>query len=117
MMTLLLLAAIVSFVATPAFVIGRRRGLQNPWAAFIPFVGIWIVLFESIGRSGWFALLVFIPTAGPLALLIWTAVQVPAHHGRSRWWTLGMIVPGVNVIAYWFYAFTLPRNDLALAGS
>jgi hypothetical protein len=42
-------------------------------------------------------------------------VQVPAHHGRSRWWTLGFITPGVNVIAYWFYAFTLPRNDLALA--
>ena len=111
MMTLLLLAAIVFFVATPAFVIGRRRGLQNPWAAFIPFVGIWIVLFESIGRSGWFAALVFIPTVGPFAVLIWTAVQVPAHHGRSRWWTLPFIIPGVNLVGYWFYAFTLPRSE------
>jgi len=117
METVLLLAAILAVVATPVFVIGRRRGLRNSWAAFVPLLGIWIVLFESIGRSGWFALLVFIPTAGPLALLIWTAVQVPAHHGRSRWWTLGFIIPGVNVIAYWFYAFTLPRNDLAVASS
>ena len=111
----LLLVALLAVVATPIFVIGRRRGQRNSWAAFIPFLGIWIVLCESIGRSGYFALLALIPTFGPLALLIWTAVQVPAHHGRSRWWTLGLIIPGVNVIAYWFYAFTLPRNDLALS--
>ena len=34
------------------------------------------------------ALLVFIPTVGPLVALVWTAVQLPGHHGRSRWWTL-----------------------------
>lgn len=115
MMVLLVLAVIVFFVATPAYVIGRRRELQNPWAAFIPFLGIWIVLFESMGRSGWFSALVFIPTIGPLVVLIWTAVQVPPHHGRSRWWTLGFIVPGVNLVAYWFYAFTLPPKELAFA--
>jgi Family of unknown function (DUF5684) len=112
---LLVVVAIFLVLSTPIFVIGRRRGLQNAWAAFIPLLGIWIVLFESIGRSGWFSLLVFIPTAGPLALLIWTAVELPAHHGRSRWWTLALIVPGVNLLGYWFYAFTLPRNDLSFA--
>jgi hypothetical protein len=111
----LLFVAVFCAIVTPVFVIGRRRGQPNAWAAFVPLLGLWIVLCESMGRSGWFALLVFIPTAGPLALLVWTAVQVPAHHGRSRWWTLAFIVPGVNLIGYWFYAFTLPRTNLAFA--
>jgi hypothetical protein len=34
---------------------------------------------------------------------------------RSRWWTLLLIIPGVNLLAYWFYAFTLPRNDVSFA--
>jgi Family of unknown function (DUF5684) len=115
METLLFVVAIFLVAGLPVFVIGRRRGIQNAWAAFVPLLGIW-VLFESIGRSGWFALLVFIPTAGPLVLLIWTAVELPVHHGRSRWWTLALILPGVNLLGYWFYAFTLPpRDELAFA--
>lgn len=93
----------------PIYVIGRRCGLRNPWAAFIPLLGPWIVLFEAIGRSGWFSLLAFIPNVGALVVLIWTAVELPAKHSRTRWWTLPFIIPGVNLIAYWFYAFTLPR--------
>jgi Family of unknown function (DUF5684) len=99
--------------SVPVYVIGRRRGLKNPWAAFVPLLGVSIVLLEATGRSGWLALLVFVPYAGALVLLLWTAVKLPAHHGRSRWWTLGLLVPSVNVLAYWFYAFTLPRNDYA----
>lgn len=115
MFFVLLIVAAFCLVVTPVFVIGRRRGLRNPWAAFVPLLGVWIVLCESMGRSGWFSLLVFIPTVGPLALLVWTAVRVPPHHGRSRWWTLAFIVPGLNLIGYWFYAFTLPRNEPAFA--
>jgi hypothetical protein len=95
----------------PVFVIGKRRGLKNSWAAFIPLLGAWIVLFESIGRSGWLALMVFVPTVGPLVALIWTAVEMPSRHDRSQWWTLVLLIPGVNLIGYWFYAFTLPRDD------
>jgi hypothetical protein len=95
----------------PVFVIGRRRGLKNSWAAFISLLGPWIVLFESIGRSGWLALMVFVPTVGPLVALIWTAVEMPSRHDRSRWWTLVLLIPGLNLIGYWFYAFTLPRDD------
>jgi hypothetical protein len=112
---LLAVLAIFFVLALPFYVLGRRRGVQNAWAAFVPLLGIWIVLLESMGRSGWLSLLVFIPTLGPLALLIWTAFQVPAHHGRSRWWTLPLIVPAVNLVAYWFYAFTLPKDEPALA--
>lgn len=115
-LVLVLLVGVFCAVVFPVFVIGRRQGLRNAWAAFIPVLGVWIVLFESIGRSGWFALLVFIPTVGPLLLFVWTAVELPAHHSRSRWWTLALLIPGVNLIAYWFYAFTLPpHHDFSFA--
>lgn len=114
-LTVLLVIAAFCALVTPVFVIGRRRGLRNPWVAFVPFLGVWIVLCESIGRSGWFALLAFIPTVGPLTLLVWTAVAVPARHSRTRWWTLAFLIPGVNLIGYWFYAFTLPRDNLSYA--
>ena len=114
-LTLVLLVAVFVALTFPVFVLGRRRGLKNPWAAFVPFLGVWIVLCESIGRSGWFSLLVFVPSVGPIALLLWTAVEMPRRHGRSRWWTLALLIPGVNLVVYWFYAFTLPSADLAVA--
>lgn len=109
----LLAAALAAFVVLvfPVFVIGRRLGLKNSWAAFIPLLGPWIVLFESVGRTGWLSLMVFIPTVGPLVAAIWTAVEMPPRHARSRWWTLVLLIPGVNLVGYWFYAFTLAREE------
>jgi hypothetical protein len=68
-----------------------------------------------IGKSGWYSLLAFVPYVGGLVLLLWTAVELPAQHSRSRWWTLLLLIPGVNLVANWFYAFTLPRNDVSFA--
>jgi hypothetical protein len=34
------------------FVVGQRRGVDSPGIAFVPFVGAWIVILRSIGRSG-----------------------------------------------------------------
>lgn len=107
---LLLVALFFVVLGFPVFVIGQRRGIRNAWVAFVPFLGIWIVLFEAVGKSGWYSLLAFIPYVGGLILLLWTAVELPSHHGRSRWWTVVLMIPGVNLIGYWFYAFTLPRN-------
>jgi Family of unknown function (DUF5684) len=98
-------------ITTPFYILGRRRGVEHAWAAFLPIFGIAIVLFESIGKSGWLSLLVLVPTVGGLVVWIWTAVEVPAHHGRSRWWILALIVPFVSFIGYWFYALTLPHEQ------
>jgi hypothetical protein len=112
---LLVLVAIACVLGVPVYVLGRRRGVEHAWLAFIPILGVAAVLFESIGRSGWYAFLAFIPTIGPLVIYVWTAVEVPEKHGRSRWWTAALIVPGPNVIGYWIYAFTLPRHEPDLA--
>jgi hypothetical protein len=60
---LVFLAAGWFLITTPFYILGRRRGLDHPWVAF-PLLGIAIVLFESIGKSGWLGLLVFVPTVG-----------------------------------------------------
>ena len=56
----LLLLSVV-FVGVPAFVVGQRRGVEAPGIAFVPYVGAWIVILRSIGRSGWLAVLALIP--------------------------------------------------------
>jgi uncharacterized membrane protein YhaH (DUF805 family) len=112
---ILLVVAVFIALVFPVFVIGRRRDLRNPWVAFIPLLGVWIVLFEAVDKSGWYSLLAFVPYVGTLVLLIWTAVELPSNHGRSRWWTLLLMIPGVNLVGYWFYAFTLPRKNVSFA--
>ena len=94
----------------PGYVLAKRRGVRNPAVAFVPFVGLWIVLFESIGRSGWLGLLAFVPYVGLLVLPIWIGIELPAHHGRTRWWTAILVIPVLNLAGYWVYAFTLPEN-------
>jgi hypothetical protein len=94
----------------PGYVLAKRRGLRNPLVAFVPFVGLWIVLFESIGRSGWLGLLAFVPYVGLLVLPLWTGIEMPAHHGRTRWWTAILAIPVLNLVGYWVYAFTLPKH-------
>ena len=109
LMVIVVVALILCITGVPGYVIAQRRGIGNPWMAFIPMLGLWIVVFESLGRSGLLALLMlFQPIA--LVFMIWTAIEVPPRHGRSRWWTAALFIPGLNLIAYWVYAFTLPRQ-------
>lgn len=107
---ILFFGTLLAIVGVPGYVLAKRRGLRNPIVAFVPFVGLWIVLFESIGRSGWLALLGFIPYLGWLLVPVWTGIELPAHHGRSRWWTAVLAVPFLNLVGYWVYAFTLPKH-------
>jgi hypothetical protein len=89
----------------PAFVIGRRLAVIHPGEAFIPAVGPSIVLLHSIRRSGWLCLLGLIPLVS-LVFYIWLACVIPGEHGRTKWWILAFLIPGVNIVAYYVYAFT-----------
>ena len=105
---LLFMIALYVLLLWPVYVIGQRTGVKSPGVAFVPLLGAAIVFMESMGRSGWLSLIAFVPYVGPLVLLVWIAVEVPMRHERSGWWTLGLMVPPVNLVTYWFYAFTLP---------
>jgi hypothetical protein len=105
----LVFAAAVAVCGIPGYVIAARSGVSSPAVAFVPFLGLWIALFESMRRSGWLALLVLVPTVGAVAVLVWTAAELPRGHGRSQWWTLPLVIPGLNLVGYWIYAFTLPK--------
>jgi len=77
--------------------------------AFVPFLGLWIVLSRSVERSGWMALWTLVPIAA-FIFVIWMAFVLPSDHGRSRWWTAALLIPLVNLVGYWAYAFTMPRQ-------
>ena len=103
--------------AIPAYVAGRRLGVGHPGVAFVPVVGPVIVALHTIRRSGWLCLLGLIPIAS-FFFFIWLAWIVPGEHGRTQWWTLAFLIPGVNLVAFYVYAFTLaqpsgPRIALA----
>ena len=57
------------------------------------------------------SLIVLLPFVGLLVASIWMGVEVPTHHRRSPRWSALLVVPVVNYVGYWFYAFTLPRQD------
>lgn len=65
---------------------------------------------HSIRRTGWLCLLGFVPLAS-FVFYIWLAWTVPGEHGRTQWWTLWFLLPGVNLIAFYAYAFTFPQPD------
>jgi hypothetical protein len=112
-----LIVAATVLVGTPGYVIAQRRGLPNPWIAFVPLVGLLIILLESAGQRGWLALAALIPLIGTV-IWLWLAFAIPPAHGRRRWWTLALLVPGVGIVGYWLYAFSLPRQrELELAGA
>ena len=103
---LILLAGAYLLFVLPAYTVADRIGTGRAWIALIPFVGVWIVLFESLRRSGWWALITLIPYLN-LVALVWVSVELPLAHKRSPWWILAFFIPGVNFIAYYAYAFTL----------
>lgn len=102
----LLVVAIGIPVGIPAYVVGLRRDVPLPGLAFIPLIGPWIAMLRSIGTSAWAALLVFVPLVS-IVFGIWMAFTVPSRHGRSALWGIWFIVPLLNIVGFWFYAFTL----------
>jgi hypothetical protein len=110
---LLLIIAVVFLPAIPGYVLAKRRGLGAPAVAVIPFVGLWIVVFRSIGWTGWslgvlIAAVVVTPYVG-LVITGWAGVRAPRVHRRNRWWGALLAVPLLNLLGYWIYAFTLPK--------
>lgn len=101
-------------LSVPAYVVGKRRGVTSAAVAFVPFVGPWIVILWSIERSGWLVLLILIPVVNVI-FAIRVALAVPSEHGRTRWWALGFLIPNVNLVANWVYAFTLETDTPAAA--
>jgi hypothetical protein len=96
--------------SVPAFVIGRRLGVVHAGEAFIPIVGPYIVLLHSIERSGWLCILGLIPFVS-LIFYIWLVCVIPGDHHRTRWWILPFLIPLVNFVAYYVYAFTLEPSE------
>jgi hypothetical protein len=115
LLLLLLLVILFLLQAIPGYTLAKRRGVRGAGLAFVPLVGFWIVVFRSIGTGRWLSVLVgvvfvVLPIVG-FACAVWAGIQVPVVHRRSRWWTAALAVPGVNLVGYCVYAFTLPTLE------
>jgi hypothetical protein len=99
-------------LSVPAYVVGQRRGVTSAGVAFVPIVGPWIVILWSIERSGWHVLLIAVPLVNVI-FAVRVALAVPSEHGRTRWWALPFLIPNVNLVAQWIYAFTLETDTPA----
>jgi hypothetical protein len=91
-------------LVVPPYIIGTRRRVAQPWLSFIPF-GLWIVLLRSVGTSGWFTLLLFLPTVGGLVVWLYLVFTMPSRQQRTGWWTVAFIF--LPIASYWAYALTL----------
>ena len=115
-LAVLFIVALFLVIAVPAYVVGRRCGLNSPGVAFIPLVGPTIVILWSIQRSGWLSILGLIPLV-TIIFHIWLVITVPGEHERTRWWALPFLIPLVNVIAFYVYAFTLEYETPSYAAA
>jgi membrane associated rhomboid family serine protease len=107
---LVVIVLLVPFMGWPTYVIGERLDVANPKLAFIPLVGPYIVIWRSIGSSGLKVLFLWIPVVN-LAMLIYLAYTVPTRHGRSQAWTLWFVIPLLNIVGFWVYAYTLTPSS------
>ena len=112
----LLLVATWIPLGIPAYVVCSRRSVSLPGLAFIPFVGPWIAVLRSIGTTAWASLLALVPVVS-IVFGIWLAFAIPARHGRSALWGIWFILPLANIVGFWVYAFTLPRQPLLPLGA
>jgi hypothetical protein len=104
---------VVAYVvlAIPAYILAQRLGLAEAWAAFIPLFGVTIVVLRAIDRTAWFSLITIVPLVN-VVFSIWLFVTMPAHHGRTRWWALALLIPFIGLL---WYALTLPERSQTTA--
>jgi hypothetical protein len=107
---------LVVLIGIPAFVLGERRGVSSPGWAFVPVVGAWIVVLRSFNRPGGMCLLSLVPIIG-VGFAIWVAFVMPSEHGRTKWWALPLLLPLVQIVAFYVYAFTLEDRRAAVPAS
>ena len=82
---LVVFIAIFAVLGVPSYVIGKRRGVKDAWAAFIPLAGPTLVLLWSIEKPGWMVILGLVPIVN-IAFGLWLLFTVPVTHGRTAWW-------------------------------
>jgi hypothetical protein len=106
-MGIVVLVVVIALIGLPAYIVGKRCDVLQPWVAFVPFVGYWIVLLRAVWTSAWWTLVALTPAG--IFLYVWLAFVMPIRHYRSGWWTAALIF--LPVIGLYWYALTLqPRQ-------
>ena len=74
-MGIVVLVVAIALIGLPAFIVGKRCDVLQPWIAFVPFVGYWIVLLRAVWTSAWWTLVALTPAG--IFLYVWLAFVMP----------------------------------------
>jgi hypothetical protein len=97
----LLLWAFVSFCFQT---IANKTGTPNAWFAWIPILNI-VLMLQVAKKPVWWFILFFVPLVNfIIAILMW--IGVCEARGKSGLLTIALIIPGVNLFAFAYLAFS-----------
>jgi len=85
----------------PLMMISNKFG-DAQWRAWVPVVNVFL-LVKLADLPLWIALLVFVPLFAPFAL-VYICMELCLILRLSRWWGVFIVVPGLNVLLFWFLA-------------
>jgi Family of unknown function (DUF5684) len=88
-------------ICIPLYVIFKKAGRDDAWAAFIPIYSFYVLL-KVVGRPGWWLILLLIPIVD-FIILIMVYNDLSKSFGHGVGFTLGLIF--LSVIFYLILAF------------
>jgi hypothetical protein len=100
-------------ICIPLFVIFKKAGRDDAWAAFIPIYSFYVLL-KVVGRPGWWLILLLIPIVNfIIVIVVYNDLSKSFGHGVG--FTLGLIF--LSVIFYLILAFGSSRYRGPAAGT
>ncbi len=94
----------------PVYMIARRLGHGLPWAAFIPFVNVWL-LCELADREWYWVIGLLFPIVG-LLLLALLMMDIAKQMDQPEWIGGLVILPVVNLLMLYYLAFCPEQETL-----
>ena len=102
------------FVAVALIFISKKTNTDKGWLGFIPFANFylmtkitktspWLALIPAIGMPVWLVV-PYVGFIGFLAIaiwMIWMEVKLCKARGKSGWFVLLNLIPGLGFFAFW----------------
>lgn len=100
---LLFVVVIYVYYAVAFQRMARKLNVPDDWFAWIPVLNL-VLLLRIANRPLWWILLLFIPLVQVVvSIIIW--MDVAKGMGKSEWWGVLMVFPGVNLVVMGYLAF------------
>ncbi|MCU0770846.1 MAG: DUF5684 domain-containing protein [Verrucomicrobia bacterium] len=103
-----ILLAIHLFFSFCLKLIVEKTGNEPGFMVWLPVFQVFPML-RAAGMSGWWVLGMLIPLVNIIVQILW-CVKIVQARGKSFWVTIFLILPGPNVLAFLYLAFSSANN-------